>query len=137
MVTGNRPVSEAANVAANFTDFQYCRHSPLKLRAHWSVTVSFCQFSDGKLLISCIFSSNIGNNKIITETSNQNKVFSYCWKYVKLEAVSHWTGRNWQWLISVYAVLCWELRKGTSAAVWILGFNQLVHIGQQRDPYLT
>ena len=34
----------------------------LKPRAHWSVTASFCQFSDWKLLISCISGSNIGNN---------------------------------------------------------------------------
>ena len=42
---------------------------------------------------------------MITETSNQNKEFSYCRKYMKLEAVSHWTGKNWQSLISVYAAL--------------------------------
>ena len=30
----------------------------LKLCTHWSVTVSFCQFSDWQLLISCVFGSN-------------------------------------------------------------------------------
>ena len=30
----------------------------LNPRTHWSITVSFCQFSDWQLLISCIFGSN-------------------------------------------------------------------------------
>ena len=93
---------------------------PFKPRKHWSITVSFCQFSDWKLLISCIFGSYILVIIIIAETFNQSRVFSYCRKYMKLQVVSHWTGRNWQWLISVYAALDFAFVKFYLRALYCL-----------------
>ena len=49
------PLLPAIQIVVLMFDYFDLAGAPLKPRTHWSVTVSFCQFSDWQLLISCIF----------------------------------------------------------------------------------
>ena len=81
-----------------FQHFSQYKNSPwvyVKARTHWSVTVSFCQFSDWKLLISCNFASNIGNN-------NNNRNFQpklSVQLLPKIHEIRSCQSLNWQKLI--------------------------------------
>ena len=93
----------------------------LKPRTRWSVTVSFCQFTDWQLLISCIF----GNSWTLYFGGNFCYYYYYqyyCQKHMKLDAFSHWIGRNWQWVISVYAALGISFRVSSCQKFYPRGF---------------